>query len=98
MSNILFSPDLPPLIIGVKPYLPLKGQNLADGVLSLIELLSSMPAQEAAKKMSRLFQLAGNRSITVDTSLGPITLALDSAFLLFLILILLILSGNLLSI
>ncbi len=98
MSSTLFGPDLPPLIKGVKPYLPEKAQYLADGVLSLIELVTSRPAQEAAQKMNRLFQLPGQKSVTIDTSLGPITLSLDSAFLLFLILILLILSGNILTI
>ena len=97
MNNPLFNPDIVPLIQGLKPFLPDNAQYYADGVLRLIDLATSESAQEAAQNLSRMFLLPDNKSITIQTAAGPLTLSLDSAFLLFLILILLILSGNLLT-
>ncbi len=99
MSFVPFSPHLVPLLQGIKPYLGIKGQNFTDGMLSLINLLASQPGQQAIEAVSKMFLLPSKhgKGITVHTVSGPITLNLSSAFVLFLILILLILSGNLLS-
>ncbi len=99
MSLSPFNPHVVPLLQGVKPYLGTQGQSFTDGILSLINLLASQPGQQAIEAVSKLFLLPGRpgKEITVHTASGPITLNLSSAFTLFLILILLILSTNTLS-
>ncbi len=93
--NHIFGPNIVPLIQGVKPYLNTHLQTTADGVLSLINLLSSPPGQETVKAVSKLFSLPSkNTGITVYSVNGPVTLNINYAFVLFLILILLIFSGS----
>lgn len=93
------NPNVVPLLQGLKPYLGIRGQSLADGVASVVNLLGSQHGQEALHTMSKMFSTTGDgdKIVTIDTAAGPITLSLNLAFVLFLILILLILSGNLLA-
>lgn len=99
MGNSLVNPNVIPLLQGLKPYLGNNGQVLTDGVLSLVQLMTSQHGQEAIHTMSKV--IAGpNKSdkiMTVNTVGGSVTVSLNLAFTLFLILILLILSGNLLA-
>lgn len=99
MSNVPINPNVVPLLQGVKPYLGLNGQVVTDGVLSLIQLLTSQPGKEAVYTMSKVFSApgGGDSAVTVNTVTGPVTFSLNLAFTLFLILILLLLSGNLLA-
>ncbi|MDT3700589.1 MAG: hypothetical protein RO469_14355 [Thermincola sp.] len=99
MSHIPVSPHLAPLLQGVKPYLASDGQVVTDGILSLLQLLTSESGQDAVATMSRMFTPSGSngKSVTINTVAGPVTFSLNLVFVLFLILILLILSGNLLA-
>ena len=100
MSYVPINPDIVPLLQGFRPYLGVKGQVVTDGLLSLIEVVTSNPGQEAVKTMSKALVTVGgeDKTITVNTAVGPLPLSLNLVFTLFLILILLILSGNLLAI
>jgi len=100
MSYVPFNENIVPLLNGLKPYLSSKSKIVTDGILSLINVLGSHPGQEAIKAVSQVFTTSGknDRVITVNTVSGPVTFSLGLAFTLFLILILLILSGNLLAI
>ncbi|PKM80332.1 MAG: hypothetical protein CVU89_14035 [Firmicutes bacterium HGW-Firmicutes-14] len=99
MSNLPIDPNLIPLLRGVHPYLGSKGKVVTDSILSLVDVVTSPHGQNAAETISRAFTTYGvnDRMITVNTRKGPVTLSLNNAFTLFLILILLILSGNLLA-
>lgn len=99
MNNVPFNPHIVPLLQGIRPYLGANGQVVSDGILSIIQLLASNPGQEAVRTMSRVFTPPGadDKTITVNTVGGPVTLSLNLVFVLFLILILLVLSGNLLA-
>gem|GEM_PF-5129637 len=99
MSHQPFNSNLVPLIQGIRPYLKAEYISVADGILSIMNLISSQQGQEAARAMSRMlhFDEKNNRTLLIETAAGPMTLNLPSAFTLFLILILLILSGNLLA-
>lgn len=100
MSFEPIHPSVGPLLQGIKPYLGSSGQNLAEGVLSLINLMASHHGKHAVQSMSQVLSGSGKsgRVITIPTGSGEISFSLHSAFVLFLILILLILSGNLLAI
>lgn len=99
MNYLPVSPNVVPLLQGLKPYLGSKGHVLVEGVTSVFNLLGSSPGQEAVGAMSKVFTTVtkSDKAITVNTSAGPVTLSLNLAFTLFLILILLLLSGNLLA-
>jgi len=99
MSYVPINPDVVPLLNGLKPYLNQKGQVVTEGVLSIIQLLTSNPGQETVKTLSKVFRTAGqdDRVITVNTAAGPVAVSISIAFTLFLILILLILSGSILA-
>lgn len=92
-SNII------PLLQGLKPYLGNRGKVLAEGVSSLVNLLTSHHGQEAVRSVCNIFTANGQRDkiVTVDTAAGPVSLSLSMAAVLFLIFILIILSGNLLA-
>lgn len=97
MNNGLLSPDLLPLLKGLKPFLPHRGKQIADGVQSLVEMLTSGIGQSTLRTINDLAgsKSGANKSVTVNLGGVPITLNLGSAFTLFLILILLILATNL---
>ncbi len=99
MSYVPIDPNIVPLLQGFRPYLGAKGQAVTDGLLSLLEVVTSNPGQEAVKTMSHaLTSIRGEeKTITLNTAAGTVTLSLNLVFVLFLILILLILSGNLLA-
>jgi hypothetical protein len=99
MSNISAEPNLIPLLHGLKPYLRQNGQVFADGILSLLQLLSSSHGQEAVVNISKVFSTSGkgDKMISLNTSKGLVALSTSTVFSLFLILILLLLSGNLLA-
>ncbi|HWI54964.1 MAG TPA: hypothetical protein VNT57_04690 [Desulfobacteria bacterium] len=88
-----------PLLHGLKPYLGTKGQLVTEGLTSLVNLLSSEHGQEAIRTMSRTLTATGkgDKVFTVNTPGGPVTFSLGIEFTLFLILILLILSGSFLA-
>ncbi|MFA5882190.1 MAG: hypothetical protein WC834_08335 [Eubacteriales bacterium] len=100
MSYVPIDPKIVPLLQGLKPYLGSKGQVVSEGILGLIQVLTSQHGQEAIKSMSKIYSVpgsSGERMITVNTAAGPVTFSLNLVFVLFLILILLLLSGNLLA-
>lgn len=99
MSYVPIDPKIVPLLQGLKPYLGSKGQVVSEGILGLIQVLTSQHGQEAVKSMSKIYSVpgSGERMITVNTAAGPVTFSLNLVFVLFLILILLLLSGNLLA-
>ena len=99
MSFEPINPNVAPLIHGVKPYLGSSGQVLADGALSLIQLLTSQHGKDAIQTMSKVLSTPGkpDKVISIPTATGSIGISLGLAFALFLILILLILSGSLLT-
>lgn len=100
MGNNLVSPNVVPLLQGLKPYLGNSGQTLAESVVSLLQLLTSPQGQEAVHTMSKVIGGSGksDKTFTINTVGGGTTgFSLNLAFTLFLILILLILSGNLLA-
>lgn len=99
MSHIPVNPHIVPLLQGVKPYLAKDGQVVTEGILSLLQLISSEHGKEAVATMSKVFTPSGSdeKAITINTVAGPVTFSLNLVFVLFLILILLILSGNLLA-
>lgn len=99
MSQISVDPNLVPLLQGLKPYLSVKSQALADGISSFLQLLTSQHGKEAVSTMSKVFSTPGgsSKSVTINTVAGPVTFSFGLAFALFLILILLVLSGNLLA-
>ncbi len=88
-----------PLLQGLKPYLGTKGKIVSEGLSSLVNLLASEHGQEAVKTMSKALTVTGkgDKVFTVNTPGGPVSFSLGIAFTLFLILILLILSGSLLA-
>lgn len=92
-------PNIVPLIQGLKPYLGSRGQVLAEGATSLVNLLASHHGKEAIRSVSNIFTAGGkgDKIVTVDTAAGPVSLSLSMAAVMFLIFILLILSGNLLA-
>lgn len=92
-------PNIIPLLQGLKPYLGTRGQALAEGASSLVNLLTSHHGQEAVRSVSNIFMVKGkgDKVVTVDTAGGPVSLSLSMAAVLFLIFILIILSGNLLA-
>ncbi len=100
MSYIPIDSNIVPLLQGLKPYLGSKSQVITEGILSLIQVMTSHHGQEAVKSMSKLYSVSGlnDRMITVNTVAGPVALSVNMVFLLFLILILLLLSGNLLAV
>lgn len=100
MGSSPFNPNVVLLLEGLKPFMRTEKRELTDGILSVINLIGSQHGQEAAQAISKMLLLPcpPGKGVTVNTVAGPITLNLGSAFLLFLILILLILSGNLLAI
>lgn len=99
MSHIPVNPNIIPLLQGLKPYLAHNGQVVTDGILSLLQLLSSEHGKEAVATMGKVFTPSGSdgKAVTINTVAGPVTFSLNLVFVLFLILILLILSGNLLA-
>lgn len=99
MSFVPVNPNVIPLLQGLKPYLASNGQFVTDGILSLIQLLTSDHGKAAVSAVSKVFTTSGNggKVVTVNTVAGPVTFSLNLVFVLFLILILLILSGNLLA-
>lgn len=99
MSHIPVNPHIIPLLQGLKPYLANNGQVVTDGILSVLQLLSSDHGKEAVATMGKVFTPSGSdgKAVTINTVTGPVTFSLNLVFVLFLILILLILSGNLLA-
>ncbi len=99
MSYLSFDSKIVPLLQGLKPYLNSRSQLVTDGILGLIQVVNSQPGQEAVQTISKFYPASGNedRVITVNTAAGPVTFSLNLVFVLFLILILLLLSGNLLA-
>lgn len=99
MDYIPVNPNVVPLLHGLKPYLAKDGQVVTEGILSVLQLLASQQGKDAVATMSKIFTESGSsgKAITVNTVNGPVTFSLNLAFVLFLILILLILSGNLLA-
>lgn len=94
MDYVLFSPNVTPLLRGIKPYLPENGKKLINGTLSIIDMLTSSYGQNAVKNLTDLFLSAGPKTDRdrQDQSLDPsLTTGLGIAFALFLVLILLIL-------
>ena len=81
-----------------KPYLGCEFTTLIDGTTSLINLLISPAGQDTIKTISTYFLARGDKGkiITFDTPRGQVRLALGSAFILFLVLILLIIGSMLL--
>lgn len=99
MNNLPINPNVVPLLQGLRPYMKSGPKLVTDGVLHLVQMLSSSHGQEAVKAISNALTAPGkdHKIITVNTVAGPVTFSLNMAFVLFLILILLILSGNLLA-
>lgn len=99
MNHIPVNPNIVPLLQGLKPYLATDGQVVTDGILSLLQLISSEQGKDAVTTMSKVFTPSGSdgKAVTINTVAGPVTFSLNLVFVLFLILILLILSGNLLA-
>lgn len=93
------NPNVVPLLQGLSPYLGKKGQIVSEGISSFVNLLSSNYGQETVRTMSKVFSVTGkgDKVFTVNTPSGPVTFSLGIAFALFLILILLILSGSFLA-
>lgn len=100
MGRSTFSPNVGVLLEGLKPFMVQNKREVAEGISGVINLINSEQGQQAVHDISKLFLLPASpgTGISVNTVEGSITLNLASPFLLFLILILLILSGNLLSI
>ncbi|WP_418790448.1 hypothetical protein [Phosphitispora sp. TUW77] len=99
MNSIPIDPNIGPLLQGFRPYFGAKGQVITDSLLSLLEVVSSNPGQEAVKTMSKALASFGSEEkiFTLKTATGTLSISLNLVFTLFLILILLILSGNLLA-
>ncbi len=101
MYRLSIDPNIVSLLQGLKPFLSQRSQVVTDGVLSVIQLLTSQYGQEAIHTVSKLFTPpAGkdNVSAAQETGTVPVIFPSNLAFTLFLILILLILSGNVLAI
>lgn len=99
MDHIPVNPNVVPLLQGIKPFLAEEGKVVTEGILSVLHLLTSEHGKDAVATMSKIFTESGSsgKAITVNTVNGPVTFSLNLVFVLFLILILLILSGNLLA-
>lgn len=97
MDNSVIKPELITLIQGIKPYLGNKGQIVSDGLLSVMQLVTSEQAQQTLQNLDRVLSTLGmdGKNVTISTASGrPVTFSLNSSFILFLIPILLLLSGN----
>ncbi|KNZ70675.1 hypothetical protein Tfer_0353 [Thermincola ferriacetica] len=89
MSSSPLNPNLVPFLQGLKPFLGPKGQNLTDITLNLLKILSSQTTQETVQMLN---EAVNKNSSAAQGVASPV----DYAFTLFLILILLILSSNVL--
>lgn len=100
MGGSSFHPNVGLLLEGLKPFMMQNKREMTEGILNVINLINSPDGQKTASEISKLFLLptSPGSGIPVNTVGGPVTINLGTPFLLFLILILLILSGNLLAI
>ncbi len=100
MNRLSVDPNVVPLLQGLKPFLSSRSQVITDGILSVVQLLTSQHGQEAIQAVSKIFAAADKRDkkpTVQETGDGHVISPVNMAFTLFLILILLILSGNLLA-
>lgn len=89
-------PEMIPLLQSVKRYMGPKGMTLTDGLLKIIDFITSEPGEELLKTLGEISSLGGKQGkpVSVYTASRPMTINLNWSLILFLILILFVIPAN----
>lgn len=96
MNSLLANPETATLIQGLKPHLGQQGAVLADGMLAVINFATSSMGRDILKTITQISSTVNQqgKSFTVQTTDGPLNIALNLPFVMFLVFVLLMFSQN----
>lgn len=96
MNSLLNNPETTNLIQGIKPYLGKQGSSLADAMMTLMDFANSSIGRDVVGNIVQLASSANpkGKSFTLQTAEGPVNISLNLPFVMFLVFVLLMFSGD----
>lgn len=89
------SPEVTSLIQMLKPLMGTKGSAFADRMAKVLEFAASQQGKDLLRTLAPVSRAGGNgKPITLHTPSGPLSIKLNSTLTIFLVLVLLVLSGK----